>query len=511
MSGDLGTDDDADLPGHSRRRREVVIPWEDAAPVAVSDHQAERNGHDSPAAGRRGERLAEAPGKWFVDAPGDEADPRAGATPADGVDEPRDDGSGLAEADLSDGRSGFDDFAHFGGDPGVGSGLDDLGYVDGGSDVGYLDGDHAVGDYHEGGEPDGAYAEDGYAEDGYAGDGRYAEGGHGEHEYPEGHYAGEDTSGDAAYPEEEWDEGEYGAGGYVDGTWNAPAAVPPADEVVEPVGPPLTPLEERLERRASKLSYRGSRIEPVYDVGGPKVRLGVLWFLLAWAGFALGSLGVGAVFVTAATVASLQVAAHLMIEEDTNSRVTAAVITAAVGTSAIFDARVVGIVILVAVVVAFVVASQTIDRSMLVQVAGLTLRAALPLGIAVAALLYLHRVDAWVFMILFGVVSIYDAGNFLVGTGSRRAWVGPLAGLLGAAAVVFGAAGFEAPPLTEQTTWLVGGLAALACPFGQIIGSFMLPRPDARAPALRRLDSYLLAAPLTLAVFLLLGGNRPLL
>ena len=80
-----------------------------------------------------------------------------------------------------------------------------------------------------------------------------------------------------------------------------------------------------------------------------------------------------------------------------------------------------------------------------------------------------------------------------------------------ATAVVFGAAGFEAPPLTEQTTWLVGGLAALACPFGQIIGSFMLPRPDARAPALRRLDSYLLAAPLTLAVFLLLGGNRPLL
>ena len=148
MSGDLGTDDDADLPGHSRRRREVVIPWEDAAPVAVSDHQAERNGHDSPAAGRRGERLAEAPGKWFVDAPGDEADPRAGAAPADGVDEPRDDGSGLAEADPSDGRSGFDDFAHFGGDPGVGSGLDDLGYVDGGSDVGYLDGDHAVGDYH---------------------------------------------------------------------------------------------------------------------------------------------------------------------------------------------------------------------------------------------------------------------------------------------------------------------------------------------------------------------------
>ena len=103
------------------------------------------------------------------------------------------------------------------------------------------------------------------------------------------------------------------------------------------------------------------------------------------------------------------------------------------------------------------------------------------------------------------------SGQGRAGRGWARWRVCLFVGLLCAVAFVFGAAGFEAPPLTEQTTWLVGGLAALACPFGQIIGSFMLPRPDARAPALRRLDSYLLAAPLTLAVFLLLGGNRPLL
>jgi hypothetical protein len=148
---------------------------------------------------------------------------------------------------------------------------------------------------------------------------------------------------------------------------------------------------------------------------------------------------------------------------------------------------------------------------MTVQVAGLTMRAALPLGISMAALLYLHRVDAWVFMILFAVVSIYDAGNFLVGTGSRRVWVGPLAGMIGAATVVFGAAGFEAPPLTEATTWLIGGVTVLVCPLGQIVGSYMLPRPDARAPALRRLDTYLVAAPTMLALFLAIGGNRPLL
>ena len=39
----------------------------------------------------------------------------------------------------------------------------------------------------------------------------------------------------------------------------------------------------------------------------------------------------------------------------------------------------------------------------------------------------------------------------------------------------------------------------------------MLPRPDARAPALRRLDTYLVAGPLMLALFLAIGGNRPLM
>ena len=464
-------DADDDLPAHARRRRDVAIPWDDpSAPPAngrssVDDDRpegrqsprngsappvADTNGTNSDGAPEGGGALPEARGQWFVDAPDPDAVPPG--PPA---------GIGDIAADLEAEVAELDEFDHFGGEPG--DGLDDEAY-------------------EEAGYPDEAY------EDGYVGDAPYENG-----EAVDGDYVAyvDDGAVDEGHPD-----------GLAD-------VEPVAEAEVEE--PPLSPLEARLARRAAKLSYRGGRVEPVYDVSGPKVRLGVLWFLLAWAGFALGPLGVGAVFVTAATVASLQVAAHLMIEEDTNSRVTAAVITAAVGTSAIFDARVVGIAILVSVVVAFLVASQTIDSHMTVQVAGLTLRAALPLGIAVAALLYLHRIDAWVFMILFGVVSLYDAGNFLVGTGSRRIWVGPLAGLIGAFAVVFGAAGFEAPPLTEKTTWLLGGLTALAAPLGQIVGSFMLPRPDAKAPALRRLDTYLIAAPLMLALFLAIGGNRPLM
>jgi hypothetical protein len=40
-----------------------------------------------------------------------------------------------------------------------------------------------------------------------------------------------------------------------------------------------------------------------------------------------------------------------------------------------------------------------------------------------------------------------------------------------------------------------GGFAAFCCPLGQIAASAILPSADARAPALRRLDSLLLLGP----------------
>jgi len=53
-------------------------------------------------------------------------------------------------------------------------------------------------------------------------------------------------------------------------------------------------------------------------------------------------------------------------------------------------------------------------------------------------------------------------------------------------------------PFTTDTFPLFVLLSAAAAPVGQIAGSAILPRGDAWAPALRRLDSYLLAAPLWL-------------
>ena len=43
--------------------------------------------------------------------------------------------------------------------------------------------------------------------------------------------------------------------------------------------------------------------------------------------------------------------------------------------------------------------------------------------------------------------------------------------------------------------FVFGGFAALLCPLGQVVASALLPRADAPAPALRRLDSLLLLGP----------------
>jgi len=53
-------------------------------------------------------------------------------------------------------------------------------------------------------------------------------------------------------------------------------------------------------------------------------------------------------------------------------------------------------------------------------------------------------------------------------------------------------------PFDTNSYPLFAALAAVGAPLGQIVASAILPRGVAWAPALRRLDSYLVVAPLWL-------------
>ena len=100
------------------------------------------------------------------------------------------------------------------------------------------------------------------------------------------------------------------------------------------------------------------------------------------------------------------------------------------------------------------------------------------------------------------LVSAYEMGDFLNGSEAygivrradrrhdlRRSW-SPFAVGRGRRAVP------DRPvPARPPTPGCSALLVVVLCPLSQLAASLLLPRADARAPALRRLDSYLLTGP----------------
>jgi CDP-diglyceride synthetase len=85
-------------------------------------------------------------------------------------------------------------------------------------------------------------------------------------------------------------------------------------------------------------------------------------------------------------------------------------------------------------------------------------------------------------------------GAYLVGTGAGNDWEGPVAGV----AAIFCVTLFVAvlvPSFGGGGPFLLGLVAAILTPLGPLAASIILGDRNAKAPALRRLDSLLLVAP----------------
>ena len=132
--------------------------------------------------------------------------------------------------------------------------------------------------------------------------------------------------------------------------------------------------------------------------------------------------------------------------------------------------------------------------------------AALLPAVAAASVVASVRVNLLTGVFLVGAVSMYDAGFFLLGSEARHRWEGLAGGVVGVLAVTFTMAAFRPPPFDLPSAWVVGVVLAVACPVGQWVVSLYLPSARARVPALRRLDTYVLAGPLFLACVWMLGG-----
>lgn len=258
--------------------------------------------------------------------------------------------------------------------------------------------------------------------------------------------------------------------------------------------------EERHRDRLRKMRTRsGNRYRVHYDIEGPRVRLGLLWFCGAMASFA-GGLPVVSVFFGVAFAAA---AAHTL--RTWRARGAPADPRVALGTTALvvaaaaFGPEVMGVAVLVLTAGVLALSASELEEgeggSAALARAGLVLQSVLPTSVAGGCFLLLADREPWAAVALVLLASAYETGDFLIGSGSANAVEGPLAG--GAAVLVtalaVAAVGF--PPFGVAQAVLFGAAVAPLAVLGQLCASVMLPHSRAFAPALRRVDSLLLAAP----------------
>lgn len=254
--------------------------------------------------------------------------------------------------------------------------------------------------------------------------------------------------------------------------------------------PPVTPAT----------AFR-QRFGIVHNTHGPRIRVGVLWALVLASSLAAEPIrpyGLALVMGIVAGVAALQVIEAWHPGRDGLDRWVAALGAATLPVLATAGARAVGAGLVALVLVAAVSSLVVRDRghrTPVFAVAGLVVLGAGICGGAAASLVLLAHYEIGAVIVLLVFVMVYDASDFVVGSGSSNGIEGPLAGALSISAIAMLFAVTEVPPFHGVDVWNFAMLAAVACPAGQMIASAMLPGASAKAPALRRIDSMIVAAP----------------
>ena len=257
--------------------------------------------------------------------------------------------------------------------------------------------------------------------------------------------------------------------------------------------------EARRREQVRKLRARsGNRYLVHYDIDGPRVRLGLAWFVGAIAALALGTVATALYFGLAfAAAASHALRTWRARGAPVDPRV-ALVTTALTVVAAAVHPRAMGIAVLVLAVAAVAVAAKDAagDLGAAFARASLILQTALPAAVAGGCFVLLVELELWAAISLLLLVSAYETGDFLIGSGSANAFEGPLAGGVAVLVVTLVVAALGFPPFGVGEAFAFGLLVAPGAFAGQLLASVMLPHARALAPALRRVDSLLLTAPL---------------
>jgi CDP-diglyceride synthetase len=256
-------------------------------------------------------------------------------------------------------------------------------------------------------------------------------------------------------------------------------------------------VSSRVRRTRAKRGQRPRRrYAVVYDIEGPKVRVGVLWFLVAAAALAIGPLPTAVAYGVVAAVAARQTAQAWRRRRLRPNLVVAAGMAGATTLGACLGAGGSGLAVLGGVIAALVVATGDVKSPHHVLAdAGWTIQCALFPGLAAMSMVLLARLDQGSAIALLLLVSAYETGDYLVGSGASNPYEGPAAGLAAIVVVTFIVSTLPISTLSFGEAWLFGGMVGLLAPLGQLFASALLPDAGAPASALRRLDSLLLAGP----------------
>jgi len=243
------------------------------------------------------------------------------------------------------------------------------------------------------------------------------------------------------------------------------------------------------------------RYAVVYDIDGPLVRLGMLWFVVAAGSLAVGPLPAAVVYGGAAAIAAAQTARAWRRQEDAPeshpNELVAAGLAGGMVLGACLGAGGAGLALLAGVAVAVLVATaDTASTNPTLTDAGWTIQCALLPGLAAMSVVLLTRLDQGSAIALLLLVSAYETGDYIVGSGAGNPFEGPVAGLAAVVVVTFIVSTLPISALDFTQSWVFGGIVAVLAPLGQLLASALLPAADSRASALRRLDSLLLTAPL---------------
>ncbi|HEX2381813.1 MAG TPA: hypothetical protein VHI95_04195 [Acidimicrobiales bacterium] len=254
----------------------------------------------------------------------------------------------------------------------------------------------------------------------------------------------------------------------------------------------------RGAKRAVPERAAGRRLRVVYDVDGPRVRLGVGWFLLNLFALIGGRWTVALLYAITAAIAALQTAKTWRHLRRRPHRVTAGVGAGAIGMAGAMTTGLVGLAILATVGVALFIGYAERTRNPRLDPildASYTVRCALFPGFAAACMAICARFEFGAVVGLIFVVAAYETGDYLVGSGASNPFEGPIAGATAIVVTTFAFGALDIEPFAFPRAFFFAALAALLCPAGQLVASAVLPSAAAPASALRRLDSLLLLAP----------------